>query len=72
VWNDAISDDCAPSQIPATVLDPFLGAGTTMVVADRLGRNCVGIELSPEYAEMSKRRLVDDVGPLVRGSVEVK
>jgi len=30
-----------------TVLDPFLGAGTTALVADRLGDHCLGIELSP-------------------------
>jgi DNA modification methylase len=55
--------------IPATVLDPFLGSGTTMVVADRLGRSCVGIELSHKYAAMAERRLVRDVGPLVRGDI---
>jgi len=43
--------------IPATVLDPFLGAGTTGLVAARLGRDWVGIELSPIYAEMARRRL---------------
>jgi DNA modification methylase len=42
--------------IPATVLDPFLGAGTTALVAARLGRDCIGIELSPAYAAMAERR----------------
>jgi DNA modification methylase len=51
-----------PPPIPATVLDPFLGAGTTALVADRLGRNAIGIELSPEYAEMARRRLEADAG----------
>jgi DNA modification methylase len=51
---------CGPGYvdpIPATVLDPFLGAGTTGLVAARLGRDWVGIELSPAYAEMARRRL---------------
>jgi hypothetical protein len=43
--------------IPATVLDPFLGAGTTALVAARLGRDWIGIELSPAYAEIARRRL---------------
>jgi DNA modification methylase len=43
-----------------TVLDPFNGAGTTGLVATRLNRNYVGIELNPEYVEMSKRRIVND------------
>jgi DNA modification methylase len=43
-----------------TVLDPFAGAGTTLLVADRLGRNGVGIELNPTYAEMARRRIVSD------------
>jgi len=39
------------------VLDPFFGAGTTGLVADRHGRNCIGIELNPEYAAMAERRI---------------
>ena len=46
--------------VPATVLDPFFGAGTTGLVADRLDRNCIGVELNPEYAEMARRRLTGD------------
>jgi DNA modification methylase len=42
------------------VLDPFGGAGTTGMVADRLGRNAVLIELNAEYAEMAHARLYDD------------
>ena len=36
----------APSQ-PGTVLDPFMGSGTTLMVAQGLGRNAVGVDLSP-------------------------
>ena len=39
------------------VLDPFFGAGTTGLVAQQFGRNCIGIELNPEYVEIAKRRL---------------
>src|SRR5690606_500259 len=39
------------------VLDPFAGSGTTLLVAERLGRQAVGIEINPEYVEMAKRRL---------------
>jgi len=43
-----------------TVLDPFAGAGTTLMVALRLGRSAIGIELNPEYAEMARRRIDAD------------
>ena len=39
------------------VLDPFLGSGTTALVAGKLGCRFIGIELNPEYLEMSRRRL---------------
>jgi site-specific DNA-methyltransferase (adenine-specific)/site-specific DNA-methyltransferase (cytosine-N4-specific) len=39
------------------VLDPFLGSGTTMFVANRLGRDCVGIEIRSEYYEKIRERL---------------
>jgi DNA modification methylase len=43
-----------------TVLDPFAGAGTTLLVADRLGRNGIGIELNPAYAAMARARITGD------------
>jgi DNA modification methylase len=48
-----------------TVLDPFSGAGTTALVADRLQRNAIGIELNPEYAAMSEKRINGDRGGLL-------
>jgi DNA modification methylase len=48
-----------------TVLDPFGGAGTTGLVADRLQRNAVLIELNPEYAAMARRRIDGDRGLLL-------
>lgn len=51
-----------PIATPCTVLDPFGGAGTTGLVADRLGRHAVLLELNPEYAEMAYNRIKDDGG----------
>ena len=45
---------CPPG---GTVLDPFFGAGTTGLVADRLQRDCIGIELNPSYAEIARKRI---------------
>jgi len=49
--------DCRTGWQPGTVLDPFFGAGTTAVVAERLGRNWCGIELSRDFAEIARRRI---------------
>lgn len=50
---------CPPG---GTVLDPFGGAGTTGLVAQRLGRDAILVELNPEYVAMAERRLVGDAG----------
>ncbi len=52
----------AGSRSGDTILDPFGGAGTTALVADRLQRNATLIELNPEYIEIAKRRLHSDGG----------
>lgn len=39
------------------VLDPFMGSGTSCRVANRMNRNCIGIELKPEYFEMVEKEL---------------
>jgi len=58
-WQPTCS--CAAGDpVPCVVLDPFFGAGTVGLVADRLGRDCVGIELSPVYARMARRRITAD------------
>lgn len=46
------------------VLDPFGGAGTTALVADRMGLDCTLIELNPAYAEIARRRISADAGLL--------
>ena len=47
----------AGSKLGDTILDPFFGAGTTGLVAQRHSRNWIGCELNPEYAEMARKRL---------------
>ena len=46
------------------VLDPFFGAGTTGVVAKKLGRNYLGIELNPAYIEMARERIKGTPTPM--------
>jgi DNA modification methylase len=60
----ALIEPCILAGCPkgGTVLDPFGGAGTTGLVADRLGRNAILIELNPEYAAMAERRIRSDAG----------
>ena len=49
---------------PCTVLDPFSGAGTTALVAAKLGRDAIGIELSEPYVLMSEKRIRSELGML--------
>ncbi|ELY68872.1 DNA-methyltransferase [Natrinema versiforme] len=42
---------------PGIVLDPFAGAGTTCLVAKRLGRRFIGTELNPEYVALAQKRI---------------
>jgi DNA modification methylase len=59
----------AGSPLGGVVLDPFSGSGTTAVVAKKLARRWIGIELNPEYAEMAQRRI--DTVPYSLFSLEV-
>jgi DNA modification methylase len=59
-----LAETCIKAGCPkdGTVLDPFGGAGTTGLVADRLGRNALLIELNPAYVEIARKRLTNDAG----------
>ena len=52
--------DCQAEYRPGLVLDPFMGAGTVGLVANRLGRDWLGIELNPDYAALATQRIADD------------
>ena len=52
--------DCGADRVPATVLDPFAGSGTVGLVAQRLHRSSVLIEIDSTYAQMVHDRLYDD------------
>lgn len=62
-WEKACACEVLPP-VPAVVLDPFAGACTTLMVADQLGRDAVGIELSEAYAAMGQRRIAASRGEL--------
>jgi DNA methylase len=51
--------DCPPQPpVPCLVLDPFGGSGTTVMVADQLGRDGIMVDLKLEYAKMAADRVV--------------
>jgi len=56
--------DCIKAGCPegGIVLDPFMGAGTTAVVARKLNRNYVGFEINPEYLKIAENRLRNELG----------
>ncbi|HIK44179.1 MAG TPA: site-specific DNA-methyltransferase, partial [Leptolyngbyaceae cyanobacterium M65_K2018_010] len=58
----------ASSRINDVVFDPFLGSGTTSVVAKKLGRQYVGIEREPDYCCWAEKRLaLADQDPTIQG-----
>jgi len=57
--------------VPCQVLDPFAGSGTTLLVAERLGRDSIGIELNPTYVELARKRITGDA-PLFNVAAEVR
>lgn len=65
----ALIEPCILAGCPqgGTVLDPFGGAGTTGLVADRLQRSAILVEINPEYAAMARRR-IDGDAPLFSGA----
>jgi len=59
--------DCIRAGCPegGTVLDPFMGSGTTAVVARKLNRNYVGFELNADYVKIAERKLKRELGIFV-------
>lgn len=55
-WSTTCAHDADP--VPCRVLDPFAGSGTTVAVAERLGRTGIGVELKPEYLALAQRRTI--------------
>lgn len=56
--------DCIKAGSPrgGIILDPFMGSGTTALVARKLDRNFIGLELNPEYIAMAEARLQKELG----------
>lgn len=54
----------AGEPVPPTVLDPFLGSGTTAMVALRMGCHAVGCELNPDYIAIARERVREKVGSM--------
>ncbi len=73
IYADRTGNKCHPTEKPVsalkqiisanrgdTILDPFLGSGTTAVAAKQLGRKFIGIEISEKYCEIAKQRLAQE------------
>lgn len=60
VFPERLVELCVSAGCPknGVVLDPFVGSGTTALVAQRLGRGYIGIDSNPEYCEMARNRLL--------------
>jgi DNA modification methylase len=71
IMPSALAEICIKAGCPVggTVLDPFAGVGTTGLVADRLGRDAILIELSETNAAMARDRLEGDAGLFAEVSV---
>lgn len=66
---DCIKGGCQEGGI---VLDPFMGAGTTALVARKLNRNYIGFELNKEYIKIANNRLANELGMFIKNSMQRK
>jgi len=59
VFPPQLAETCILAGCPegGIVLDPFMGAGTVMLVSEQLGRHSIGVDLSPEYCRMAEARV---------------
>jgi DNA modification methylase len=64
VLPDTLIVDCIKAGCPENgiVLDPFMGSGTTAVVARKLNRNYIGFELNPMYIKISNKKIYKELG----------
>jgi DNA modification methylase len=71
-YPEALVEPCikAGSRVGDTILDPFVGSGTTLAVARRLGRKAIGIELQPNYLPLIRRRVSEAALPLMEAISE--
>jgi len=56
-WKATCKCDVNGPPVAQTVLDPFVGAGTTLIAAMELGRNAIGIDISADYKKLAERRI---------------
>ena len=66
-WKPSCSCDTEETVSPI-VLDPFMGSGTVGLVAKKLNRDYIGIELNPEYIKMAEKRIRGKMGLFVKGN----
>lgn len=64
IFPESLIVDCIKAGCPegGLVLDPFMGSGTTAIVARSLGRNYIGFELNPEYIAITEKRIYNTLG----------
>lgn len=65
---------CIGKTTNETVIDPYMGSGSTIVAALRAGRRAIGIEIDPHYFEVAKRRIQDELTrtPLFDNAPEIQ